>query len=300
MKAKAKIYFATGFATLLLAGTCLAGALPKKETVRVASLGQPVSAPQMLYEKPAVLGDTDNKPQQQIAMGRRTQEDAANAPPVQTSLKMGISPPKTCMPGEACPLTLTVENKGNVPVVSPILSAVTLGTSGGVAATTKTTGWTCGYADPKVTCASTGIALQPNEKASFVIDWMPPSVKAKDTIKICANFVWPGRPADGVYRADQIAAVQYALTRAGFETGGIDGRIRPKTLQAIRLLRQVANIPGPPQITPDLLSNLFGEVGKLSYDADANDDQACAEVRTRSIRQEAGTSRCRDHCAETA
>lgn len=279
MKTKGTISFTAGLIALLLGTTCLAGPSAKKQAVRVAALEQPAAAPQVLYEKPAaVLGEKEKLERKMIAMGRRIEEEAVTGAPVQTSLKTGISLPKTCMPGEACPLTLIVENKGNVPVVSPILSAVTLGTSGGVSATTATTGWTCGYADPKLTCASTGIALQPGEKSSFVIDWMPPQVKAKETTKICMNLVWPGRPVDGVYRADQISAVQFALQRAGFETGGIDGRIRPKTLQAIRLLREVAGIPGPPQITPDLLNNLFGEVGKLSYDADASDDQACASL----------------------
>jgi peptidoglycan hydrolase-like protein with peptidoglycan-binding domain len=279
MKTKGTISFTAGLIALLLGTTCLAGAAAaKKEAVRVATLEQPTAA-QVLYEKPAaVLGEKEKLQRKMIAMGRRVEEQAAAGVPVQTSLKTGISLPKTCMPGEACPLTLVVENKGNIPVVSPILSAVTLGTSGSVSATTKTTGWACGHADPKLTCASTGIALQPGEKSSFVVDWMPPEVKAKETTKICVNLVWPGRPVDGVYRADQIAAVQFALQRAGFETGGIDGRIRPKTLQAIRLLREVAGIPGPPQITPDLLNNLFGEVGKLSYDADTSDDQACANL----------------------
>jgi hypothetical protein len=278
MKTKSTYYFAAGFLVLLMGTTCLAAGT-KKEAVRIAAVEQPSAAPQVLYEKPtAVLGEKEKVDREMIAMGRRIEEEASKGVPVETSLKMGISLPKTCTALDACPLTLTVENKGSIPVVSPILGAVTLGTSGGVGATTKTTGWTCGSADPKLTCASTGIALQPGEKSSFTIDWTPPQVTAKQTTKICANLVWPGRPSDGVYRADQIAAVQFALTRAGFETGGIDGRIRPKTLQAIRLLRQVANIPGPPQITPDLLNNLFGDIGKLSYDANTADDQACGEL----------------------
>ena len=268
MKTKGTISFTAGLIALLLGTTCLAGPSAKKQAVRVAALEQPAAAPQVLYEKPAaVLGEKEKLERKMIAMGRRIEEEAVTGAPVQTSLKTGISLPKTCMPGEACPLTLIVENKGNVPVVSPILNAVTLGTSGGVSATTATTGWTCGYADPKLTCASTGIALQPGEKSSFVIDWMPPQVKAKETTKICMNLVWPGRPVDGVYRADQISAVQFALQRAGFETGGIDGRIRPKTLQAIRLLREVAGIPGPPQRrTP----NNHRQVLRVAGDASAS------------------------------
>jgi hypothetical protein len=280
MKKKNKFIFAAGVSALFFGVISSAGAGDKTEHLHLAAIEKtPALTPQVLYEKPAAaLGEKEKRDREMIAMGRRIEEEAVAGAPVQINLGTGIELPKSCMPGEACPLTLVVQNKGNIPVTSPILAAVTLGASGGVSATTKTTGWTCGFADPNLTCASTGVVLQAGEKSSFVIDWMPPQVKAKQNAKICFNLVWAGRPKDGVYRADQIAAVQFALVRAGFETGGIDGRIRPKTLQAIRLLRQVVNIPGPPQITPDLLQNLFGEAGKLSSDADSSDDQACGLI----------------------
>ncbi len=213
-----------------------------------------------------------------IAMGRRIQEDATVGAPVETDLKATTQLPQSCKDGESCKLIFNIENTGKIDVGSPILVSVTLGLALGKTAATLTSGWTCGYADPKLTCASTGVVLKSGEKTSFAIDWATPKVTSETKAKICMAFVWVGRSKDGVYRSDQISAVQYALQRAGFEPGGIDGHIRPKTLQAIRLLREVVNIPGPAQITPDLLENLFGEAASISNDADAADDTACGEV----------------------
>ena len=213
-----------------------------------------------------------------IAMGRRIQEDATVGAPVETNLKASAKLPQSCKDGESCKLEFGIENTGKIDVGSPILMSVSLGLAQGKTAATSTSGWTCGFADPKLTCASTGVILKSGEKTALSIDWATPKVSAETKAKVCMSFVWVGRSKDGVYRSDQIAAVQYALQRAGFEPGGIDGHIRPKTLQAIRLLRDVVNIPGPAQITPDLLQNLFGEAASISNDADASDDTTCGEV----------------------
>jgi putative chitinase len=47
--------------------------------------------------------------------------------------------------------------------------------------------------------------------------------------------------------------VQEALTAAGFDTNGIDGVVGPETRSAILDFRVARNLPGPPQITRDLL-----------------------------------------------
>src|ERR1700733_4922178 len=103
-------------------------------------------------------------------MARRIQEDEVPMAPININLAAGVDLPKTCVPGEACHLTLFIENKGHFPVLSPILSALALGLPGGASAAVKTAGWTCGYADPNLTCASTGIVLQPGQSARFVLD----------------------------------------------------------------------------------------------------------------------------------
>ncbi|MES2905451.1 MAG: hypothetical protein V4691_00205 [Pseudomonadota bacterium] len=277
MKQRTTLRLITGFATVLLASTCLAGTAGMKNArLRVAAIETPPLTETKILNKAA---ETQNQNEQELlAMARRIQEDAMLGAPASVNVKASVELSKSCTSGTNCLLQLVVENKGNIPVSSPILASLSLDVAGGKNAGTTTTGWVCGYADPKLTCASTGIALQPNEKARFIIDWETPDVSAAKTAKVCFSLVWPGRPKDGVYRADQIAAVQFALKRAGFEPGAIDGRIRPKTLQAIRLLRDVVNIPGPSQITPDLLQNLFGEVGKYPSDADSSDDVACADI----------------------
>ena len=47
--------------------------------------------------------------------------------------------------------------------------------------------------------------------------------------------------------------VQQALTDAGFDTKGVDGVIGKDTRSAILAFRAARNLPGPPQITNDLL-----------------------------------------------
>lgn len=268
----------------LLATACLVSMLMTNATAyaEVASKNLRISALEdiKILNAPKKYDKQDkSKEEELLAMGRRIQEEAASGAPVETSLKAGIELPQTCRANESCAFNFIIENTGKLPVVSPVLSSISLGASAGKSASTKTTGWTCGFADPQLTCATTGIVIQPGERMNMTLDWMTPEVSAIKMAKVCFSLVWPSRTKDGVYRAEQIAAVQYALTRAGFETGGIDGRIRPKTLQAIRLLRDVVNIPGPAQITPDLLENLFGEAGKISHDATPEDDMACGEVQ---------------------
>jgi putative chitinase len=50
--------------------------------------------------------------------------------------------------------------------------------------------------------------------------------------------------------------VQQALTAAGFDTKGVDGVIGKDTRSAILAFRAARNLPGPPQITDDLLLTL--------------------------------------------
>lgn len=65
-------------------------------------------------------------------------------------------------------------------------------------------------------------------------------------------FVIDRTPADPSIKRK----VQQALTDAGFDTKGVDGVIGKDTRSAILAFRVARNLPGPPQITSDLLLRL--------------------------------------------
>jgi peptidoglycan hydrolase-like protein with peptidoglycan-binding domain len=112
----------------------------------------------------------------------------------------------------------------------------------------------------------------------MTIDWRLPERVRRPNATVCVRLVWPGATNGGVLRAEQVSAVQFALSRAGFDPGAITGRVGPRTLEAIRALRERVGIQGGGQITPDLLANLFGRTGALTGDDDAANDTACATV----------------------
>jgi hypothetical protein len=194
------------------------------------------------------------------------------------SLALTVMAPDRCQAGQACPISVEIVNNGSQEFGSPVLAAVALGFDGGTTQDIAPDTWTCGRAGESLTCASAGLSIPPTEGTRFTVDWQLPARIRRPSASVCARVVWPGRRADAVYRAEQVAAVQYALNRAGFDTGGVSGRLGPRTLEAIGQIRRQGNIPGPNQITPDLLMNLFGANGALTGDDEAGNDTACTTV----------------------
>lgn len=204
----------------------------------------------------------------------------AGAAPAGSSLALTLSAPETCRANAVCTLVVEIENRGAEPYPSPLLASVALGFDGGAIASVAPDSWTCGRGGDALTCTSGGgLVVAPGARTRFTVDWRLPERLRRPSASVCAAVVWPGRAPGGVYRAEQVAAVQYALTRGGFDTNGVTGRIGPRTLEAIRQFRQRANIQGTAEITPDLTSALFGDNGARTGDANAADDRACATVR---------------------
>lgn len=201
---------------------------------------------------------------------------AAGSPPV--SLALAIQAPERCRAGQNCAISIEIRNSGGVTIGSPLLASVALGFDGGVTQGITPETWTCGRSGESLSCASGGLTVAPGEATRFTVDWRLPDRLRRPSATVCARIVWAGRRDGSVYRAEQVAAVQYALTRAGFDTGGTSGRIGPRTLEAIGQFRARAGIPGPNQIMPDLLSNLFGANGDLLGDDEAANDTACTSV----------------------
>lgn len=201
---------------------------------------------------------------------------AANHPAV--SLALTIAAPETCRANTVCTFSVEIENRGTRPMASPLLASVALGFDGGTIAGVAAESWACGRGNENLTCASAGLTLDPQARSRFTVEWRLPDRLRRPSATVCAAVVWPNRQPGGIYRAEQVAAVQYALTRAGFDTGGVTGRIGPRTIEAIRTLRQRAGIQGPAEITPDLLDNLFGANGALAGDDDPANDRGCATI----------------------
>lgn len=229
-------------------------------------------------EKPCPApADTAAKP---AAAPATTTAAIAPAAPVSGAANLAVSVvlPPTCKPGAVCQVTVDIENKGSEPMPSPMLASLSLGLEGGSLGAMPSGPWECKQGGENITCASTGIALQPQTRTRMTLDWTLPKEVRRAQVNACARIVWAARGADGVYRAEQIAAVQHALERAGFDAGGVSGRMTPKTLEAIGQLRQQAGIAGASGITPDLLANLFGANAALAGDSSAGDDSACANA----------------------
>jgi hypothetical protein len=194
------------------------------------------------------------------------------------SLALAITAPETCRANAVCTFNVDIENRGSRAMASPLLASVALGFDGGTIAGIAAESWACGRGNENLTCASAGLTLEPQARSRFTVEWRLPDRLRRPSATVCAAVVWPSRPPGGIYRAEQVAAVQYALTRAGFDTGGLTGRIGPRTIEAIRTLRQQAGIQGPAEITPDLLANLFGANGALAGDDDPANDRGCATI----------------------
>lgn len=194
------------------------------------------------------------------------------------SLALSIEVPGNCRGGSACPISVAIENRGTTPMASPVLAALSLGFDGGTSNAIAPESWACSRGGEQLTCTSTGVAVQPGERTRFTVDWRLPERLRRPSATVCAAIVWPGAAPGGVYRSEQIAAVQFALTRAGFDTGGVTGRIGPRTMDAIRALRGRAGIQGGTGVSPDLTANLFGANSALTGDDDAQNDRACGTV----------------------
>jgi len=205
----------------------------------------------------------------------------APTPPVgaaPVALGLTLTAPQQCRSGETCALSVQIENKGSEPASSPLLSALQLGLEGGRIETVLPDTWACLPAGQAMTCASNGMTLQPGETSRFTVEWRLPERVRRPSTSVCARIVWPARGADGVYRPEQIAAMQYALERAGFEPGPPEGRLTPRTLDAMRRFRERAGVPGGTEVTPEFLSSLYGRNASLQGDVDPRDDSACATI----------------------
>lgn len=221
------------------------------------------------------LEERDCRPQSaQAALPAPT--PPAGAAPV--ALGLTLTAPQQCRSGETCTLSVQIENKGSEPAASPLLSALQLGLEGGRIETVLPDTWACSPSGQAMTCASNGMTLQPGETSRFTVEWRLPERVRRPSTSVCARIVWPARGADGVYRPEQIAAMQYALERAGFEPGPPEGRLTPRTLDAMRRFRERAGVPGGTEVTPEFLSSLYGRNASLQGDVDPRDDSACATI----------------------
>lgn len=194
------------------------------------------------------------------------------------SLAAFVSAPARCRAGQSCEITVEIENRGSEPFPSPILASLALGFDGGTIGSVTPDVWSCGRGGDALSCAISGVSLQPDTRTRMTIDWRLPERVRRPNATVCVRLIWPAASNGGVLRAEQVSAVQFALQRAGFDPGGITGRIGPRTIDAIRGLRERVGIQGGGQITPDLLANLFGRTGALTGDDDPANDTACATV----------------------
>lgn len=249
------------------------------EPTRSAAAPAPAPAPTAVQPSAPIVQPAQGQPVQPVLP---VQQATAPASPdtdrPALSLAMAVSAPATCRAGQNCQITVEIDNRGSQPFGSPFLAAVALGLDGGTIAPITPEAWTCGRAGEALTCAATGLSLQPDTKTRFTVDWKLPDRLRRPATTVCARVVWPARGPDGVYRAEQIAAVQFALQRAGFDPGTVDGRIGGRTLDAIRAYRAKVGIQGSSEITPDLLATLFGANGALFGDANPAANSACTTV----------------------
>jgi putative chitinase len=74
-----------------------------------------------------------------------------------------------------------------------------------------------------------------------------------DERKACFAKIWPFISGGQPIELSIEWRVQEALTKAGFNTKGVDGVIGKNSRSAILDFRMANNLPGPPQITQDLL-----------------------------------------------
>lgn len=203
---------------------------------------------------------------------------AANDGKPAVSLALTFNVPAFCKPGSTCPMVVELHNRGSQPLASPFLVGFALGSEGAQIGNILPDSWSCGQANESLTCSGAGTALAPDAKARLSIDWQIPERPRRPSSTVCARIVWPARAKDGVYRSEQIAAIQFALQKAGFDPGGYDGRLGSKTVEAIRAFRARAHIEGPTELTADFLTALFASNGTLAGDDNATDDSACTSV----------------------
>lgn len=207
-----------------------------------------------------------------------TPVEAVKKQPPTIALALKLEIPSVCKPGGSCPMAAEITNEGSKPLASPFLVAFALGGDQVQIGNVQPEAWTCGRANESLTCSGAGTALEPGAKTRLMIDWQIPERFRRPTATVCAKLVWPARAKDGVYRSEQIAAIQFALYKAGFDPGGYDGRLGSKTVEAIRAFRSRAGIEGPTELTGDFLNALFGSNGALSGDDKPGNDSACTSV----------------------
>lgn len=202
--------------------------------------------------------------------------DSAGKPPLAAALT--LTAPNFCKPSSTCPLVVEITNDGGKPLASPFLIGFSLGGEGSQIGNILPDAWSCGQANESLTCSGAGTAIEPGGRVQMTVDWQIPEKPRRPSATVCARFVWPARAKDGVYRSEQIAAIQFALKKAGFDPGSYDGRLGTKTVEAIRAFRARAGIEGPTELTGDFMTALFGANGALAGDDNPTNDAACTAV----------------------
>lgn len=246
-----------------------------KTDEKVASGGKAEEQPKVQSSSDATSGQSVVEKNQPPASPAAAAEKSSKP---DVSLALAFNVPGVCKPGSTCPMAVELSNNGTKPLPSPFLVAFALGGEASETTNILPDSWTCGQAKESLTCSGAGTAIEPGGKVQLSIDWQIPEHQRRPSATVCARIVWPARAKDGVYRSEQIAAIQFALKKAGFDPGLYDGRLGAKTVDAIRSFRARAGIEGPTELTNDFLTALFGPNGALSGDDDAANDSACKLV----------------------
>ena len=199
-------------------------------------------------------------------------------PPLPTVRQADLSVSKTtrqstCFAGGRCDFQITVSNVGSTPYRGQIvLNDVTTPSSRLLSSGPRP--WRCRGSRGQYSCTHPVVSLAPGQSRALSVSISPRPGNATG-LRNCVSLAWSD--------TSQVMAVQDALNELGFSAGTVDGKIGPRTRNAIRSFQERAGLPATGQVDGTLLDRLFGSWD--SGDANAANDNSCATVRVQQ-RQE--------------
>lgn len=201
------------------------------------------------------------------------EQDGRSDRPGQPDLAIFKNPnANVCQEGEACGFGVRIENRGDAAHSGPIEFADQLSASarlryvgpGGVE---------CSGGGNSYSCSHPAVTLEPGGTTNFNLSFVPGGDARQ--LENCIEIDWGVQPG-----GDRVLAVQRALNDGGYGAGPEDGLYGQKTASGIRAYQRDAGLEVTGEITPSLLSSLFG-----GGDANAANDRACASVEVEVTRE---------------
>lgn len=173
----------------------------------------------------------------------------------------------TCAIGRLCRFTIRLLNVGSGPYIAPVRFTDRITQANARLSSSGPSPWVCTETGDGVSCRHDTTTINPGESLELNLAFTP-TASTSGRLTNCGHVEW--------VITGRVAMLQHALNQLGFPAGPIDGKMGPRTRNAIIDFEGATGLSQTGQYSDALMQSIFG-VWAIG-DALANNDQSCISV----------------------